>query len=86
MLRRIGLLFVTDVSGQNIGSVSKGQAVQVLRPCLRRRVIAEGKEIKPYSLLAKNMTWQLELFNSRFHTFSACLPAIYSLGLRNVFS
>lgn len=43
MLRDFGYLSFTDVSGQNIGSMFKGQAFQLPRTCLCRRIIAKGK-------------------------------------------
>jgi hypothetical protein len=45
-LRGIGWLFVTEVSGQNIGFIFNAQTIQIPRTCLSRTVIAEGKAIK----------------------------------------
>jgi hypothetical protein len=39
---RLWLSF-TDVSGQNVGSLFKGQAFQLPRTCLCRNIIAKGK-------------------------------------------
>ena len=80
-LRGVGVLLATDVSGHNIGSIFKYQAIQVPRTFLCRSIIADGKATKlrgdQVNEMAARIVHQIHI--SRLHPCSTRPSAIYIL-------